>query len=1262
MTKSSWIGLLAAPLVAVSVFSAENDDALLYCDYDGKADATFSVGDGTATHAVEPEFREGVSGQALVIGGKPSDKQEIVDGIPVVKGKGRNCYYSPEKNFDIDNGSISFWLKPLDWDGSTKGFNVFFHTRAGENFFQIYKFFSGQHVNFIRGYPKSRCKVEIGNWRPGEWRHVVATWSPMEVKLFIDGRIVCRRPVKFPLKKFSKIKPLSVGPGNAWDKAFIGESLIDEFRIHAKPLSSEEVVALYQRHADKVRKDVGLINIGSKTPKLDGTIGDFEYSFAGTGFSNPKTGMISLKQSHYFLSYDKDNFYLGFKSALSEKAKKDDGDRVELFLDDGGEKPSRLTFATDGTVNVAGGAVTTDGITSKSVVKDDAWTLEAAIPFKALGADSAPVGEDWRINVGAVFTDPPVVTSAAPVIGDLSDSGDFITLAFRENVPSIRIAGLFDLEKHESVSDISVEPGKPNADIVMIHTKDTTYKYGLRTFTHPLHVDGKSTPFRAPLPPRKPWKLPDFALNDIKIVEKVDGESTLLYHGVFVYEEQTPMATNYLYVKDRKRLFISALRRADGKIRARFLRPDGSLAWSTEKEIPKGVNYFNVEFDLDYSKLSPGLYWIKIDHVAPDGTATETWKQECRIPSVDSPILKKYVDPEAGTVPKPWTPLKADGAVVETWGRQYDFSKGVLFSSLKSQNNELLAAPASLRLNGETLALKDEPVPVLISANDMKSLMEKNANLGEFVVSSRIVTHFDGYCAIEMTVDPRGKEGKINTLSLDVPLKGDVAELVRDNIINKLGGGKSGAVNDYWCQKMGANPYFWVGNEKVGFNWLAPSLDAWHVKNHEKDVEIIRNGDVATMRFNFVDHPLTLTEPRTFKFGFTLTPTKPLNEKILRKRIGVDWEKWCQPWHYFSVLDYETANRDKIKKRSRDVDEIFLYLGVGLTSPFAPDWTFWEEEWRGDGPNVEYGRWTGIYPRAYTSGDIDSDTFRNFLNHMRAEFFEKAKTPLTPKAVNYYFDTGAGAPRKIDHIRELALNVYRMIRRTGPNAKIISHQGWRRMMPSQHFTDVIIGGEGVESVLSVSNTGSYYDVLTPEMFRATFLPQIWGMKTAFLNMLVRAAALSPAKVAGFAEDPKAQRATRHYYGYCVVHDVDSWDSHKETAEVRGIVRKAQDQMGWDTDIVFHPYWEKDSGVTLVSPKSDRILASAYSKDGKLMLAVLNDTDETQDVKLSLDLAKLGVKPGQTGNDAFVKNKNYVLGESWEDSIPPLEFRLIVWPK
>ena len=124
------------------------------------------------------------------------------------------------------------------------------------------------------------------------------------------------------------------------------------------------------------------------------------------------------------------------------------------------------------------------------------------------------------------------------------------------------------------------------------------------------------------------------------------------------------------------------------------------------------------------------------------------------------------------------------------------------------------------------------------------------------------------------------------------------------------------------------------------------------------------------------------------------------------------------------------------------------------------------------------------------------------------------------------------------------------------------------------------------------------------------------------------------------------------------YDVDIEDQ-PQTQPLRDTIWTAQDSLGWDERIVFHPYWEQGA-VKLASPKSNRILASAYTKEGKMLLAILNDTDKEETVRLELDVDKLGVKEGMKGHDVWEPESTWVLSKSLEAKMQPRGFRLVLF--
>jgi len=243
------------------------------------------------------------------------DAKDGLARTPMADFDGRNVYFASDKNIDVTQGTLSFWLKPLDWSGSEGGFNVFFRTQAGRrNHFMLYKFFHNQRLRMIIGEDTKWMETAtlIGHWQPGVWRHLAVTWSPAEQRLFVDGQLAAVQPRRFPLENGAPVEPISVGPGGTWAKGFIGHSLVDEFRIHDRPLSHAEIVSIYRLDADAALLDSDRVTLGRRSPTLDGRIEPFEYAFSGTGFSDLR-GLAALRQSHFALSYDKEKLYVAFR-------------------------------------------------------------------------------------------------------------------------------------------------------------------------------------------------------------------------------------------------------------------------------------------------------------------------------------------------------------------------------------------------------------------------------------------------------------------------------------------------------------------------------------------------------------------------------------------------------------------------------------------------------------------------------------------------------------------------------------------------------------------------------------------------------------------------------------------------------------------------------------------------------------------------------------------------------------------------------------
>jgi len=1252
-----------ACLALVASGAAPDDGLLFYCNYDGTPEPAVAAGAKTFRTNNAPEFRQGVAGQAILIGGQSPD------------GKTRFVRYEPDKNLDSETGTLSLWVNPVDWDGDADSFIALFHAGIGKGEMYVYKFFIGDEFRFYMPGTTAdwdRLYKNIPFWKKGQWHHVVCAWSPHEIQLVLDGQLIGvkkRRDAPVPSRP---VIQMSVGMEQVNKPGDLNRSsIIDEVRIYGRALSFGEIQEIYLQHAEtaKIRDARNFLQLGEKTASPDGRIAPDEYVFSGSGFLDLE-GFVSARQGGYALSYDRTNFYMAFLGEAPSVTACQTGaaaDRVEFYLNPNPESGAwrRLTCTPDNVVQgFAAGSNAWDYAVVKTVscITGGVWIVEAAIPFAALGLPAAPDGRQWLVNIGRTFSAPAGVISAFPVAGRLDDMTHFGAVSFDPRAPSLRITELFAAGATGLVSAASSDGRRIEG---AFSSWSSVTDYGMRHKNFTLQ-DGTNKIYYATSGNIYPTLFGDVTLD---IYDWKSKKS--FFRSVFNTRATLPLFGYFAYAVPDKNQLMTGLRCQGGKkIRLRFLGPDKirqyiqpdkgyprfpvctNVVHEQIKETPQDLLHFNMQFDVDYAAIGPGDYMVNIDALDENGKVMGSFNRKINIPGKDSPVTRPF-KPDNDRVPYPWGPVKAGRAAAETWGRKYDFSGGFLFSSLVSQGKELLAAPALLRVDGETLSPSGEVGLEKKAGTDMLAEWEKKTDLGKLKVESRIRTHFDGYCEIELTLHPPGQGLEIKSLALDIPVKKEYATLVTDSRVPPYA--KAGAVSNGWFQT--GQKKLWVGNEDLGFNWIAESLDGWSLKPDSKNVEILCQADKSIIRFNLVDLPLSLKEPRLIKFGFVVTPSRPLEPGMRRIRYGREARVVAQGGaDYFASYIY---NDEPWESEAGAYPDAMLYSSYNFYAPFAPEFGYWETQWS----NPPYGVYSGVMPMEvavrertlYAGIDNSNILFRNFILNQFRDFIRNHYPPHK-NVKHFMYDVGGGISSRYQ-----AIAMYKMIKEKNPEAKVFYHTGYGRDMSGQHFADASIAGEGFEP--NVARQLNYYDLLSPEFFRAVYLKEIWGLRGIIICQLTRGLSMfNPAAYAKYdVNEPVHQSAMLHFMGYMMTHDVDgsTWDAKKNMSMVNRLY-DTQDQLGWDDKVVFHPYWKPDSGVRQVAPGLSRVLASAYTRDGRMLLAVLNDTDKEENVCLGLDLGKLGVKEGLKGHDVWEPEAKYTLASALEAKLPPRGFRLIIF--
>ena len=227
MKSLKLIGAFAAGLVTLT--ASASDCLLFHADFNDTLKAVKAAGADTMTAfggaAATDRFVEGRDGKGLLIGNKEA-KNQFYATLPGAK------------NIDMAQGSISFWVKPLDWTGKSKNFNMFVSAnQVGGNNFYVYKY-SDQNMGFCSiNNKKSQLKVfNPWKWKTGEWHHLVYVWDKDTEKLYVDGNeeITFKRNLSG-----NAVSQLRIGT-RGWGVEK-GMTVIDELKIYNRPLSEEEI-------------------------------------------------------------------------------------------------------------------------------------------------------------------------------------------------------------------------------------------------------------------------------------------------------------------------------------------------------------------------------------------------------------------------------------------------------------------------------------------------------------------------------------------------------------------------------------------------------------------------------------------------------------------------------------------------------------------------------------------------------------------------------------------------------------------------------------------------------------------------------------------------------------------------------------------------------------------------------------------------------------------------------------------------------------
>ncbi|MEI6499924.1 MAG: glycoside hydrolase domain-containing protein [Armatimonadota bacterium] len=343
--------------------------------------------------------------------------------------------------------------------------------------------------------------------------------------------------------------------------------------------------------------------------------------------------------------------------------------------------------------------------------------------------------------------------------------------------------------------------------------------------------------------------------------------------------------------------------------------------------------------------------WVDGDYKA-SATVTaagETLAGEAKLTKPPTPWLPKVADWRADRVLAPWTPLSLTAGTVNYWNGEVSLP-GALPTQIEVGGQDILAGPISLVADKAatwTAPKTDENKPCRVSTNG-------SGKLGTMTASYRSLMEFDGLIRSDVTLTPPAGGAQVQSLTLEIPLKPEVAKFYRNPFCQEFDG-KSLEEKEFL-------PYAWLGNEQRGLSWFMESSANWRQGKDQPAMTIRREGEAVVVRLRLISEPTKIVKPITYTFGFEPTPVRPPNPNLYDLRFASGPQ--FKGSNYFvygwgpqvsalnaSLLAREPEAERKLVDGWRATDKHNLdYSCVQCTANLSPEYLFFGDEW-----NQPYG-------------------------------------------------------------------------------------------------------------------------------------------------------------------------------------------------------------------------------------------------------------------------------------------------------------------
>ncbi len=424
-------------------------------------------------------------------------------------------------------------------------------------------------------------------------------------------------------------------------------------------------------------------------------------------------------------------------------------------------------------------------------------------------------------------------------------------------------------------------------------------------------------------------KLPEDVKNGAVTIRASQGDRTLLaYKAFFEVGKYTKMLAKVSPPDPSKFSFITEYNPVRNKLLIKadtYYLPDPEAARQLHYTVTPAEDdnpliqgkvtdvaewYFQDVVDLPL--LEPGSYAVSAELILDDGTRLGPMRGKFEKKD-EAKAFPEWWNTNYGDIEQVLPPFEAIRQITDggwaCWGREYTINALGLPEAVRSQDADVLAAPARIVavVDGQEHVI---PIgaPNIIDHKDWRVRFKGHAQGAGLEFTAEGWLEQDGLVYVDLTYAPAGNAPvTVDSLRIEYPLAETDADCLlcigpgnnyaskTTMLLPKLEGERPREPQRLWStldtgitgssMKVGSfYPTVWIGSERRGFLWWADHDRGWVQDSAVPAHEAVRralpddqaDNSAVVLINNIVAKPIELTEPRTIAFSYMASPFKPL--------------------------------------------------------------------------------------------------------------------------------------------------------------------------------------------------------------------------------------------------------------------------------------------------------------------------------------------------------------------------------------------------